>query len=154
MQLSLKEGGCGFHTHSPLDLRKFYVASALCLLLSYICDCMDGYYARRYDMTSQCGDWLDHLSDWALGAALFACIAFTPSPFKYTKLVLYILSLLLMSLHFKCQETFIGGSSDSIDFITKPLTCNKPEQKLPYTRYAGAGTFYAVACGIILSYSL
>ena len=29
MQLSLKEGGCGFHTHSPLDLRKFYVASAL-----------------------------------------------------------------------------------------------------------------------------
>ena len=106
-------------------------------------------------MTSKCGDWLDHLSDWALGLALFACIAFTPSQFKYTKLVLYIVSLLLMSLHFKCQEElYKGEDSESIAFITKPLTCNNPEKMLPYTRYAGAGTFYAVACGIILSYSL
>ena len=29
MQLPVKEGGCGFHSHSIMDLHKFYVSSAL-----------------------------------------------------------------------------------------------------------------------------
>lgn len=132
----------------------FYVASSICFMLSYIFDCLDGYYARSYGMTSEFGDWLDHASDWALGFSLFSCILVTPSPYRLTKLALYILCLFLMAYHFRCQEELVGGGSDSIDFVTRPMTCSNPERKLVYTRFAGAGTFHFIASLLILSYAV
>ena len=34
-------------------------------------DCLDGFYARKYNMTSQFGDYLDHLSDVFKTTCLF-----------------------------------------------------------------------------------
>jgi len=33
-------------------------------ILGYFSDCLDGYYARSYDMVTDFGDWFDHASDW------------------------------------------------------------------------------------------
>jgi len=39
-------------------------------LIGFVFDCMDGYYARRYRMTSKFGDWYDHLKDTLLYIAI------------------------------------------------------------------------------------
>lgn len=39
-------------------------------LVQYFFDCMDGYYARKYQMTSKFGDWYDHLKDTFLYAVI------------------------------------------------------------------------------------
>lgn len=39
-------------------------------LIQYFFDCMDGYYARRYGLTSEFGDWYDHLKDTGLYLAI------------------------------------------------------------------------------------
>ena len=40
-----------------------YVHSGVCFFVQYFFDCMDGYYARKYKMTSDIGDLLDHAKD-------------------------------------------------------------------------------------------
>lgn len=133
-------------------VRGDYVVSAACYLMSYIADCFDGYYARKYDMTTKFGDWLDHVSDWLLGVAIFMCILLKQSPFRFTKLTIYILLLILMTKHFKCQEELVHGNSDSINFATHSFSCPNPARTLLWTRWFGAGTFYAVTSLILISY--
>ena len=40
-----------------------YIISAILYLTRYIFDCIDGFYARKYNMTTVFGDWYDHISD-------------------------------------------------------------------------------------------
>lgn len=35
----------------------------VCFVLYYFLDCMDGYYARKYNMVTVVGDYLDHIRD-------------------------------------------------------------------------------------------
>ena len=35
-------------------------------LVQFLLDCLDGYYARRYGMISEVGDWYDHIKDVVL----------------------------------------------------------------------------------------
>ena len=45
------------------------------LILSYIFDCSDGLYARKYKMVSKFGDYYDHISD-LVQYSLYAYILF------------------------------------------------------------------------------
>src|SRR5271170_5115362 len=40
-----------------------FTLGALFFGIAYIFDCMDGNYARKYDMVTEFGDWYDHLVD-------------------------------------------------------------------------------------------
>ena len=40
-----------------------YKASVLMLFFSYFFDCMDGHYARTYNMETEFGDYYDHIKD-------------------------------------------------------------------------------------------
>ena len=46
-----------------ISLTNYKIGSIL-WFIGYYFDCMDGSYARTYNMTSQLGDIYDHLSDW------------------------------------------------------------------------------------------
>lgn len=48
-----------FYLSTPLGL----VLGALCFHLSYILDCADGYKARKMQMSSKLGHWIDHTFD-------------------------------------------------------------------------------------------
>ena len=45
---------------------KQFVPFAIMYLISYYLDFMDGAYARKYKMTSEFGDWYDHIKDLSL----------------------------------------------------------------------------------------
>jgi phosphatidylglycerophosphate synthase len=42
---------------------KNYNLSSLLFIVSYFFDCIDGYYARKYNMVSKFGDYYDHTKD-------------------------------------------------------------------------------------------
>lgn len=77
--------------------------------LAYIMDCIDGYYARRYNMTSNLGDYLDHVTDLVGFIALIVVVCL-----KYHRLmtlpvaILFIGFTVLMMMEVGCQEKWMS----------------------------------------------
>ena len=40
-----------------------FLSGGILYFISYYFDCLDGYYARKYDMVTKFGDYYDHISD-------------------------------------------------------------------------------------------
>ena len=125
----------------------------LFICASLIIDCFDGYYARKYDMTSKYGDYLDHISDWLLSLAIIICFALTTSRFKYFRIAVFLASSLAVAKHFRCQENMINGTSETLNFATQMFTCDNPQKTMRVTRYFGYGTHVIITCLLIASYT-
>jgi len=54
-------------SHGKLYEENQFALSAFSYLISYMFDCWDGYYARKYNMESKFGDYYDHVSDMFIG---------------------------------------------------------------------------------------
>ena len=134
-------------------IQQSYIVSALFILASMIIDSFDGYYARKYNMTSKYGDYLDHISDWFLLLAIMICFALTSSRFKYFRIAVFLASSLTMAKQFRCQENMINGTSETINFATQMFTCDDPQKTIKVTRYFGYGTHAIITCLLIASYT-
>src|SRR3989344_175000 len=76
--------------------------------ISYFFDCMDGYYARKYEMSSKFGDMYDHIKDYVV-VILILIIFFRRncccSPKSITIAIIIMgVTLLPMMMYFGCQE--------------------------------------------------
>jgi phosphatidylglycerophosphate synthase len=104
---------------------------------------MDGYYARKYNMTSDIGDLYDHFKDYIIFAILFYLLyhQHKNSEYKYVYLVFLIILLILCSSHFSCQEIYYDKPTMTTQ-IFKMCPANKDNVTniLPYTKYFGCGT--------------
>ncbi len=126
------------------------IYASIFLILSYFFDCLDGYFARKYNMVSKFGDYLDHGTDLflTLGLVYMLYIKNDYLNFKYKFGFLLFLGLLSF-IHLGCQEKIHNqDQSPSLSF-TKLLT---PSDKtickdlIKYTRYFGTGTTILVIC--------
>ena len=125
--------------------KNFYNLSAFSLLLSYFFDCMDGNYARQYDMQTKFGDYYDHIKDWlVIILFLFLFIKKKISlKFKISGLLLIIMILLGTYVHVGCTEKYIKSKKNNVissDSLGKIIYC--PDIKyLELSKYFGCGTF-------------
>ena len=104
---------------------------------------MDGYYARKYKMTSKFGDYYDHIKDASVSIALLCVVyyRYRKCSIQHIGVVLGVLGifLLLTCMHLGCQEkVYNTGESESLSF-TKMLCMS--EEHIGWTRYFGTGTF-------------
>lgn len=126
------------------------------LIISYLFDVMDGYYARKYNMVSDEGDRFDHYKDilfMAIGAyILYSQYNITNFPILIIVIIgLYFLSLIYLG----CQEFMASqdNQSDSLSFAKTGVsalsmdaaTCKK---RMGMLRWFGSGSMILV---IILS---
>ncbi|RYE13393.1 MAG: CDP-alcohol phosphatidyltransferase family protein [Rickettsiales bacterium] len=103
-----------------------YIEAAICYLISYFFDCMDGYMARKYNLTTNFGDYYDHIKDMIvfilLSYVIFIKFKKINSNLKYLPLI--ILPFLITSLgsSFK-NASFDNGLNilSSILFISLTL---------------------------------
>ena len=123
---------------------KQYELGSVLFLAAYFFDCLDGNYARTYNMTSKFGDLYDHASDMAKISILILCIMLLKIK-KNTKILfiaIFCIFGLLAGVHIGCQEKMKEDTkknkSKTLD-ITKCLCPNK--NNIIYTRYFGTGTF-------------
>tara|TARA_Y100000590_G_scaffold456043_1_gene605791 strand:- start:5 stop:580 length:576 start_codon:yes stop_codon:yes gene_type:complete len=132
----------------------FYKDNILCIplyILSYILDCSDGYFARKYNMVTTFGDYYDHISDVIKSIVIFYIIYIKAKPEFKNKIILLILSfIILLIYHISLQELVYSKpeNSKSLNLINKYINLNK--DNIVWSRYFGGGTIILVI--VILIY--
>ena len=124
----------------------------LCVWLGYFFDCLDGHFARKYDMCTVFGDYYDHVSDVIVHIALFASWYMKYSVLFFqlsiTLRIICVTGLLLIgfmaAVHIASQEihhsriAVTNHRSNSMNVLKTFYLIDK--KYLKYTRYFGAGT--------------
>ena len=115
--------------------------------LSYFFDCVDGHFARKYDMITDFGDAYDHFKD------IFVFLIIVYIVFKKCRnrltfgVFIFVFAFLYLAIfHFSCQQQNCDdkfkGKSDtytpSFHFMCKD------RKNIHWTRYFGMGTFMFV----------
>lgn len=131
-----------------------YKNNLICIplfIISYILDCSDGYFARKYNMTSKFGDFYDHISD-IIKTSIIIYLIYIRTKKKYkNKLILLILLLsILMYYHLSLQELIYNKQDDSssLNLLNNYFKLNK--NNIYWSKYFGCGTFILII--IILMY--
>jgi phosphatidylglycerophosphate synthase len=83
-----------------------WIESIFCLWIYYFTDCLDGLYARKYDMVTSAGDYYDHFRDWIV-SGLFFYMIYTNLRSQNQKIVFSILAVITVvtsMIYVGCQE--------------------------------------------------
>ena len=134
----------------------YYYLAAFLLIISYFFDCMDGNYARKYDMQSKFGDYYDHFKDWLV--LLIFLILFlrknTPQRFKIISIAIVIIVLIGSCIHLGCTEKYIQETKNKVkNSDTLALITWCPDIKyLSKTRLFSTGTLNVVIALIIIAH--
>ena len=144
-----------------LLLNANYYWAAFFVLISYYFDCMDGFMARKYKMTSVFGDYYDHISDFVKFVALLATLYYINHEKFYTIIPIIILLGIMMTIHMGCQELlYEKNESDTLKPAEKLCPVKNIHDKnsikniLSSTRFFGCGTFYFTIALSIIYYSV
>jgi phosphatidylglycerophosphate synthase len=128
------------------------LSGVIFMALSYIMDCVDGYYARKYDMVTMFGDYYDHSKD----IVVFLIYSYVIYHRNCTKLSVWeweiyatilLLFLSASTFYIACQEAYYGRHNEtpSLRIITKWVSSQKQAEKyLRIWRFFGSGTFMSV----------
>lgn len=125
-----------------------YKIGSILYFIGYFFDCMDGNYARMYNMVTSFGDLYDHISDTIKYVILLIVIFNLKNIKKKTKLIslsIIIISIFISFVHFGCQQD--NYKDNSILDRLKVLCPNR--RAIHYTRYLGCGTSVLITTLII-----
>lgn len=132
--------------------------SALSWMISYFFDCSDGSFARTYHMTSEWGDWYDHISD----IVKFSILAYVMYIKDRSRLISYLpiimISLALSTVHLSCYHNYyisdLNGdhqySQSFLKNLSKICQCDNNTNILRYLRYFGTGTFVTLIAILLI----
>jgi len=149
---------------SSLGLNSFwnssYLNSFLLLNLSYFFDCLDGHYARSYNMETEFGDYYDHFCDM-YKFILLVILSYVKDYCKFLIIIPFLsLSILIMIIHLGCQEVYFNNVKIKAPTLTilKNLCPAENEKELigmmKLTKYMGTGTINLMLSLIPIYYSM
>lgn len=125
---------CYYYYHNNLQL------FVILFSISYFFDCLDGYYARKYKMTSEFGAYYDSIKDISVHLLLIYIIYIK----YYDKINKYIIASfiiigILTNMELGCQEKLLDTG---IRFKKEvELFCPDNGESLTYLRYFSPATF-------------
>tara|TARA_Y100001958_G_scaffold16038_1_gene9767 strand:+ start:994 stop:1569 length:576 start_codon:yes stop_codon:yes gene_type:complete len=116
--------------------------SILLFAISYILDCSDGYFARKYKMTSKFGDYYDHISDF-MKTSIICYLIYTRTKKEnkgFLNIIIVIFNILLY-YHASIQELWYNkkNESPSLNLLNNQVKLNK--NNIYWSRYFGYGTY-------------
>ncbi len=125
---------------SYINLKKKNLSSITYYLIYVILDYLDGYMARKYNMSSDFGDMYDHVRDVSFNMLLFSVI------YKNIYLSsLFVIGVLLSLISIGCQEVqFENKCEDTYNNTLSILKnyCVKSKLFDILEKYTGNGTTY------------
>jgi phosphatidylglycerophosphate synthase len=125
-----------------------FAAASVLWLVSYYFDCVDGKFARQYDMVTKFGDYYDHIGDALKYIVLIYALFFrikkklTNKQWMYIAIIMVL--MLLSFIHLGYQEKFYDNKEESGYLnICKIFTKwdKNPKRTIKLTRHFGCGTF-------------
>ena len=124
--------------------------------LSYFFDCLDGYFARKYNMVTSVGDYYDHLSDTIKAIALYYALYIINKKLFFKILPLFVILFIFLCIHLANQEVFYDKpeSSKSLQMLNIFSFSNQETvvKHLKYSRYFGCGTLTFLLTCVIFFY--
>lgn len=127
-----------------------YITASVVFLISYIFDCMDGTMARKFNMETVFGDYLDHFSDITKVFLIFLVLYNNDSQKFMMLLPFIIIFALLLLTHMGCQEQEYNQEMSPSLSPTRQL-CSTASN-IPYTKWFGCGTYVVFMVIIFLIY--
>lgn len=130
-------------------LRGYVVLFAIFYLLSYFFDCLDGHYARKYNMVTTIGDLYDHIKDITI-AVLALCIMYVrnrhilPKSIVISIVLIFVIFSVLGYMHLGCQEKYYQKTESGTLSFGKYLCPGNPEKNMKITRWFGMGTWVII----------
>jgi phosphatidylglycerophosphate synthase len=113
-----------------------YKQVGIYLIFTTFIDFVDGCTARKYDMVTEIGDYLDHGSDLIFYAILFYKI-YTKLKDGYKKIfiILTVLFSALFVIYMSCQEKYFNNDTPITLYYIQDLCVDK--SIMSYTKYFG-----------------
>lgn len=134
---------------------EFY-QSAFFHLLSYYFDCMDGHMARKYNMTSEFGDYYDHTKDFIVAGLMFYHMGkFYWNNENKIKYIIPLIALIIIygvNRHMGCQEIYYGSHTATTSIFLDSCDAKNKEEAaviLKSSRHLGCGTAILVITAFI-----
>ena len=129
----------------------YRILAVLFLFISFYYDCVDGLFARTYNMESSFGEIYDHLTDWfGIGIIFYEMLMKDSGKFIMWSPILMIFGV-AMALQVGCQEHFYNTHVDQPIIGKFKYMC--PDKNLIHgTRYFGCGTFIILIAVMIMTY--
>jgi phosphatidylglycerophosphate synthase len=125
--------------------------AGITIIISYYFDCVDGMFARKYNMVTDFGDMYDHISD-IVKSVLLLIVMYSKSKKKFSFVAPIIIIVFILSLlHLGCQEKYYKTKDDKgRKFLRqlKLLYCD--ESLLKYSRFFGCGTFVVTIALLVI----
>jgi len=126
---------------------------AIYFIIAYLFDNVDGYYARKYKMTSVIGDYYDHIKDFVVGGVTAYILYTKYNITNYPVALVILLAMLALTLiYIGCQESSrdTNDKSDSLSIIDR-ITPSKEQcdKNIGIFRWFGPGTLILVLVGIV-----
>ena len=104
--------------------------------ISYYYDCMDGLYARKYDMVTQFGDYYDHITD-ALQYGLYIYILIHKYKLLDYKLFVGLIGIqyILVNIYLGCVEKIYTSESTTTLIKLRKLCVFNPHKNIKVLKY-------------------
>lgn len=128
---------------------------AIFYAISYFFDCMDGHFARKYEMTSKFGDMYDHIKD-VLVVVLIIIIIYKRcrKNISIPVIIVFAVSTLLAGAHLGCQQRYCTEDDEDPEdskFLNKARVLCPNKEYIKWTRFFGTGTYNLILI-LIISY--
>ena len=138
--LSLISTLLGLYIHT----KNYYLLGGILYFIGYYFDCADGNFARTYNMTSEFGDYYDHITDLLKYCAfiyLLYCYNITNNTIIFIVIIVCIL-LLSSILFLGCQEKiYIKNTNNKGSAFLKFTTLICSDEKWIYIwKYGSTGS--------------
>ena len=118
-------------------LKEQYVVASVLFWISYLFDCCDGNFARKYRLVTKFGDKLDHMNDLFRNGLVLALIMWKDLNRIHFFFIVCIL-IMLTAYHMSCQELNYDKPEESATLNFVQLC--KDKRHIRWTRYGGCGT--------------
>lgn len=128
------------------------------LILYYLFDCLDGYYARKYGMCSKFGDYYDHVKDLIVAVTVLGLVFYRLyKSRKYKAMIALGIGCAMVIVQMSCQEHFTGQNVIHQDHpchghTLQLFTMCPPEKWRSLLRFFGVG-FFIVFLSILVWYT-
>jgi phosphatidylglycerophosphate synthase len=135
-----------------------WLGFAISYYISYLFDCLDGHYARKYNMVSKFGDIYDHVKDVLVVVGIFVVIILrynVSKPVWINIIIVTAIMSILMTAQLGCQERIYPKTDSATLNFSQQLCIGDPSQTIKITRWFGCGTWvvYIIIAVLFISYN-
>lgn len=123
------------------NLRHNRIVAALCFLVGYYFDCLDGFYARKYNKCTMFGCWLDHLNDIVTTTLFFVLIIVKK---MWISASLMCLLFLFVANQVLIEEESFNDHTEFFGIAMKCLACFRVFRGQDFMKFFGTSTWFLI----------